>query len=167
MWQGVKCQIYISEAIIILCKSKACHHRYSHFHRERERRALTSMWRRRRRNKEEDGSTFFSDALAILQTWEITMLPNMTIIPLKTAELACWEENIEQNEWMKVKVLKHTQETHGFICMAPHTPSTEAIDVRWDSANGIQGARHIYTLYIYAYVHAIYIIDTNDIDQLM
>lgn len=31
---------------------------------------------------------------------------------------------------------------HG-ICMAPHTPSTEAIDVSIDSANGIQGARHI------------------------
>lgn len=31
---------------------------------------------------------------------------------------------------------------HG-ICMAPHTPSTEAIDVSVGSANGIQGARHI------------------------
>ena len=27
--------------------------------------------------------------------------------------------------------------------MAPHTPSTEAIDVPVGSANGIQGARHI------------------------
>lgn len=29
--------------------------------------------------------------------------------------------------------------------MAPHTPSTEAIDISMGSANGIQGARHIHT----------------------
>ena len=39
------------------------------------------------------------------------------------------------------------------ICMAPHTPSTKAIDVPVGSANGIQGARHI-CLYVYACMHA-------------
>lgn len=36
----------------------------------------------------------------------------------------------------------HVYVIHG-ICMAPHTPSTEAIEVPVGSANGIQGARHI------------------------
>lgn len=41
--------------------------------------------------------------------------------------------------------------------MAPHTPSTEAIDSSMGSANGIQGARHVH-MYVYIYMHHVFYI---------
>lgn len=171
MWQGVKCQIYISEAIIILCKSKACHHRYSHFRRERTKSPNIQVKKKKKKKKrkkmtmmkKEEGrrwSTFFLRHIsypANIRNYNAAQHDHNTPEDCRIGMLGRKYRTKWMNEWMNVKVLKHTQETHGFICMAPHTPSTEAIDVRWDSTNGIQGARHIYILCISMRMFMLYI----------
>jgi hypothetical protein len=59
----------------------------------------------------------------------------------KISPLPFWkykETRIGEKEKELIPCIKHG------ICLAPHTPSTEASDAPVGSANGIQGARHIY-----------------------